>query len=57
MHPGGKRNILKGSFKDASKEFHSAHKGLDITKTPLVLLEIGELKKCGDTAIEPKPVI
>ena len=57
MHPGGKRNILKGSFKDASKEFHSAHKGLDITKTPLVLLEIGELKKCGDTAIEPKPAI
>ena len=44
MHPGGKRNILKVQFKDASKEFHASHKGLDINKTPLVLLEIGELK-------------
>jgi cytochrome b involved in lipid metabolism len=22
MHPGGKRNILKGAFKDASEVFH-----------------------------------
>ncbi len=44
MHPGGKKNILKGKFKDASKEFHASHRGLDISKTPLVLLEIGELK-------------
>lgn len=48
MHPGGKRNIMKGAFKDASEEFHKAHKGMDISKTPLVLLEIGELKICGD---------
>jgi cytochrome b involved in lipid metabolism len=43
MHPGGKRNILKGAFKDASEEFHRSHRGLDIKNTPLVLLEIGRI--------------
>ena len=56
MHPGGKRNIMKGAFKDASKEFHQAHKGMDISKTPLVLLEIGELKVCGNRTIAPAAV-
>jgi len=51
LHPGGKRNILKGSFKDASKEFHASHRGMEISKTPLVLLEIGELKVHGDRSI------
>ena len=45
MHPGGKRNILKGAFKDASSEFHKSHHGLDIKNTPLVLLEIGQIDK------------
>lgn len=45
MHPGGKRNILKGAFKDASAEFHESHHGLDIKNTPLVLLEIGQIDK------------
>ena len=45
MHPGGKRNILKGAFKDASDEFHKSHRGLDIKNTPLVLLEIGQIDK------------
>lgn len=55
MHPGGKRNILKGQFKDASKEFHASHKGLDINKTPLVLLEIGELKVNRDRTKTSEP--
>jgi cytochrome b involved in lipid metabolism len=45
MHPGGKRNILKGAFKDASDEFHKSHLGLDVKNTPLVLLEIGQINK------------
>ena len=43
MHPGGKKNILKGVGKDSTDMFHKSHPGLKIENTPLALLKMGTI--------------
>jgi hypothetical protein len=44
MHPGGKRQILKGVGIDSTEVFYKSHPGLKIENTPLALLKMGEIK-------------
>ena len=43
MHPGGLKKILRGKGVDASIMFHKFHRGVNIDKTPLALLKLGEI--------------
>ena len=44
MHPGGKKNIIKGIGKDSTEMFHKSHHGLKIENTPLALLKLGNIQ-------------
>ena len=43
QHPGGKKKITRGVGKDASAMFHKFHKGIEIAKTPLIMLQVGQV--------------
>lgn len=45
QHPGGKKKLLKGQFKEASEMFHRFHPGLKISNTVLQFLKIGDLQQ------------
>ena len=43
MHPGGKKNIIKGIGLDSTEMFYKSHHGLKIENTPLALLKLGDI--------------
>ena len=45
MHPGGLKKIMRGQSKDSTEMFHKFHRGLDINRTPLALLKLGEIDR------------
>ena len=45
QHPGGKKKLLKGQFKEASEMFHRCNPGLKISNTVLQFHKIGDLQQ------------
>ena len=43
QHPGGLKKILRGKGVDATEMFHKFHRGINIERTPLALLKLGEI--------------
>ena len=43
QHPGGLKKIMRGKNLDSSVMFHKFHRGININRTPLALLKLGEI--------------
>ena len=43
QHPGGLKKIMRGKGVDSTEMFHKFHRGININRTPLALLKLGEI--------------